>query len=159
MNISKANLAGWALLILLFIVTTTTSSCKKDDGVDQSAIDRELIEQYVTDKQLDGQFTASGLYYVIEEEGNGEYPYATAVVTVSYKGYLLNGDVFDEGEYLTALLTNLIKGWQEGIQLIDAGGKIKLVIPSQLAYGGQSVGSIPPNSVLVFNITLHAFQK
>ncbi|MCF6169999.1 MAG: FKBP-type peptidyl-prolyl cis-trans isomerase [Bacteroidales bacterium] len=159
MNTSKANLAGWALFILLFVVTTTISSCKKDEGVDQGAIDRELIDQYVAEKQLDGRFTESGLFYVVVKEGNGEYPSATSLVTVSYKGYLLNGDVFDEGEYLTALLTNLITGWQEGIQLIDAGGKIKLVIPSHLAYGSQSTESIPPNSVLVFDITLHAFQK
>jgi len=159
MNNSKVNKAGWTFLILLFVTTITISSCKKDEDVDQSAIDRELIEQYVADHQLDGKYTASGLFYVIEKKGNGDYPYATAVVTVNYKGYLLNGTLFDEGDYFTAPLPNLIKGWQEGIQLIDAGGKIKLITPSHLAYGSQSVGSIPANSVLVFNVTLHSFQK
>jgi FKBP-type peptidyl-prolyl cis-trans isomerase FkpA len=159
MMISKLNKAALPFIILILIVVTTLSSCKKDDDTDQAAIDHELIEQYVADKQLDGQFTSSGLYYVIEKNGNGDFPYATATVTVSYKGFLLNGTAFDQGEYFTAALPNLILGWQEGIQLIDAGGKIKLITPSHLAYGSQSVGSIPANSVLVFDVILHTFEK
>lgn len=144
--------------IILLLLIATISSCKKDDGEDQRATDHALIEQYASENQLNGKFTTSGLYYVIEEKGNGEFPGPYAVVKVTYKGYLLNGSVFDEGTIPASPLSNFIPGWVEGIQLIDKGGQIKLIIPSYLAYGAQSTGDIPANSVLVFDVLLHNFE-
>lgn len=159
MTITKIIKSGLATLFLLLIVMTTISSCDKEDEEEkQAAIDRILIEQYAADNQLDGKFTISGLYYVVEEEGNGEFPYIGAIVKVTYKGYLLNGFVFDEGHISASPLTNFIPGWVEGLQLIDKGGRIKLIIPSSLAYGEQSTEEIPSNSVLVFDVTLHDFE-
>ncbi len=109
------------------------------------------IEQYAADNQLNGQFTASGLYYEIIEQGNGNYPTASSTVTVTYKGYYLDGTVLDEGALFTAALSNLIDGWKEGILLISEGGKIILIIPSHLAY--------KDNKVLAFDVTLHYFSK
>ncbi len=160
MILNKVSKSGLAILFLLLIVITSISSCKKEDEeAKQAAIDHALIEQYVADNQLDGKFTLSGLYYVIEEAGNGEFPYPNAIVKVTYKGYLLDGSVFDEGHISASPLTNFIPGWVEGIQLIDEGGRIKLIIPSNLAYGPQSSEDIPQYSVLIFDVTLHAFEK
>ncbi len=156
---SKISKAGLAFFMTLLMLVVSMSSCKKDDGPSQAEIDRGLIEQYVADKQLNGNFTLSGLYYVIEEKGNGYYPYPTAVIKVSYKGYFLDDSVFEEGQITATPLNSLIPGWVEGVQLIDEGGRIKLILPSNLAYGDQAVGDIPANSVLVFDINLLAFEK
>ena len=145
------------IIISAVVLSVLFSSCKKDSN--QGEIDRGLIEAYVLDNNLDGQFTSSGLYYVIELPGASDLPTVNSNVTVSYKGYTLDDSMFDEGDYLTSKLSGLIVGWQEGIQLIGEGGKIKLVIPSGLAYGSNGYDSIGSNEVLVFDITLHYFSN
>ena len=127
-------------------------SCKKDD-VD--TLNQEEIEKFIGDNNLSASATGSGLYYVIEEEGTGERPKSNSDVKVKYKGYFTNGDVFDENTNgITFNLQGVIAGWTEGIPLFKEGGKGMLLIPSKLGYGSNSVGSIPPNSVLIFNIEL-----
>ena len=83
-------------------------------------------------------------------------PTSSSYVTVVYKGYLTDGNVFDQSKStgLGISLTNVIKGWQEGIPYFKVGGKGKLLIPSALGYGAQTQGNIPANSVLIFDITL-----
>ncbi len=159
MTITKISKSGLTVLIFVLTIIITISSCKKeDDGYDQAAIDDALIEQYVADQQLDGKYTVNGLYYVIEENGDGNFPYSSAIIKVSYKGYFLDGEVFDEGHLSATPLNGLILGWQDGIRRIDRGGRIKLVVPSRLAYGDQASGNVPANSVLVFDVTLHDFE-
>lgn len=144
---------------MLFILIATTSSCKKEsDEKKQADIDRGLIEQYVADHNLDGKYTLSGLYFVILEEGDGTYPPQNALIKVTYKGYLLDGTVFEEGHIPLTQLSNMILGWQEGLRLIDKGGTIQLIIPSGLAYGSDYSDEIPANSVLIFDVTLHDFE-
>ena len=127
-------------------------SCKKDD-VD--TLNQEEIEKFIGDNNLSASATGSGLYYIIEEEGTGERPKSNSDVKVKYKGYFTNGDVFDENTNgITFNLQGVIAGWTEGIPLFKEGGKGMLLIPSKLGYGSNSVGSIPPNSVLIFNIEL-----
>ncbi len=130
-------------------------SCKKDSN--QPQVDQNLIEAYVSENQLDGQFTSSGLYYVIIQPGTSNHPTINSSVNCSYTGYTLDNAVFDEGSSITFGLYQVIAGWQEGIQLIGKGGKIKLIIPSDLAYGSAGSGSIGPNEVLVFDVTLNDF--
>lgn len=144
------------LFYILFLFALL--SCGENKVVDQAAIDKQKIEDYLEAKQLDALTSASGLYYIISEAGTGDKPGAGATVTVTYKGYLLDDRVFDQGDFYTGSLPSLIKGWQEGIPLIAPGGKIKLIIPSALGYGNRAAGSIPPNSVLVFDVTLHYFS-
>jgi len=132
--------------ILIFL---SFSSCKKNNGTNPADTDKPAIEQYAADNQLNGQFTSSGLYYVVEVAGTANHPNFSSVITVSYKGYYLDGTVLDQGDLFTSPLSSLIRGWQEGIPYIGEGGKIKLVIPSYLAYN---------NGVLVFDVTLHYFQ-
>lgn len=159
MTYSKRKIAGLSVLFLIFFLIITSSSCKKEsDEARQAGIDRGLIEQYVADHNLDGKYTLSGLYFLILEKGDGTYPAQNAVIKVTYKGYLLDGTVFEEDHIPLISLANLIPGWQEGIRLIDKGGTIQLIIPSGLAYGSDSSEEIPANSVLIFDITLHDFE-
>ena len=104
-----------------------------------------------------------GMYYQILEEGKGDLVSLNDTVTVFYKGSILkDGYVFNEtkDEPATFPLNRLIKGWQLGLPLCRVGGKIKLVIPSGLAYSIRSRASdIPPNSILVFDITVKEVKK
>ncbi len=143
------------LLVLLF----TFAGCSKDNIKKQAETDHQLILNYVSSHNLKGQFTNSGLYYVILKSGNDKHPTLSSKLYADYKGYFLNGKVFDQSTGFKFTLSSVIAGWQEGLQLIGEGGKIKLIIPSTLAYGNTQSGAIPPNSVLVFDITLISFSK
>lgn len=139
-------------LIALLLLVSLAVGC----GKSQFDIDQEEIEAYVADNNLDAQKTDSGLWYVIEVEGSGDRPTLQDEVTVLYTGYLTDGTVFDQtsGQPITFPLANVIEGWQEGIPLFREGGNGLLIIPSQLGYGSRRTGSIPANSVLVFEVQL-----
>jgi FKBP-type peptidyl-prolyl cis-trans isomerase len=100
----------------------------------------------------------SGLRYEIVQPGKGAYPKPTDTVKVHYTGKLLNGTTFDSsvqrGEPVDIQLDQVIPGWAEGLQKINQGGKIRLYIPPDLAYGDSGQGAIPPGAVLVFDIEL-----
>jgi peptidylprolyl isomerase len=92
--------------------------------------------------------------------GNGKEAKAGDTVTVNYLGTLENGTKFDSSYDRNQPFTTqigvgaVIKGWDEGIPGMKIGGKRKLIVPAQLGYGAQSAGTIPPNSVLVFEVEL-----
>jgi FKBP-type peptidyl-prolyl cis-trans isomerase len=100
----------------------------------------------------------SGLMYEILAPGEGPAPKAEETVKVHYTGTLVNGTVFDSsverGEPVEFQLDQVIPGWTEGLQKISKGGKIKLYIPPQLAYGDEGRQGIPPASTLVFDVEL-----
>jgi len=103
--------------------------------------------------------TESGLQYAVITQGEGAKPTAEDSVTVHYKGTLIDGTEFDSsysrGEPISFPLGGVIKGWQEGVQLMNVGSKYKLVLPSALGYGDRGAGEkIGPNSVLVFEVEL-----
>ena len=103
--------------------------------------------------------TASGLQYQVVQKGDGPQPKPTDVVTVHYTGKLIDGKVFDSsverGSPIDLPVSGVIPGWVEGLQLMHVGEKVKLFIPSDLAYGAQSPSpTIPANSVLVFDLEL-----
>jgi FKBP-type peptidyl-prolyl cis-trans isomerase FklB len=103
--------------------------------------------------------TASGLQYEVVTKAEGAQPKATDVVSVHYEGALTNGKVFDSsikrGSPIDLPVSGVIPGWVEALQLMHVGEKVKLFIPSELAYGAQSPSpEIPANSVLVFDLEL-----
>lgn len=106
-----------------------------------------------------GTKTASGLAYKIENAGSDKKPKAEDTVEVHYHGTLIDGSVFDSSKErnqpVSFPLNRVIKGWTEGLQLVGEGGKIKLVIPSDLAYGDAGAPpKIPGGSTLVFDVEL-----
>lgn len=110
------------------------------------------------------QVTESGLAYKIIEEGKGANPVETDKVKVHYHGTLTSGEVFDSskdrGQPVTFPLNRVIKGWTEGVQKVKEGGKIRLVIPSELAYGDNGAPpKIPGGATLVFDVELLEIVK
>ena len=106
--------------------------------------------------------TPSGLQYEIITTGEGPKPTASSTVEVHYEGKLIDGTEFDSsykrGESISFPLNRVIKGWTEGLQLMQAGSIFNFFIPSELAYGTPNKGSIPSNSVLIFKIELLGIQ-
>jgi FKBP-type peptidyl-prolyl cis-trans isomerase FklB len=100
----------------------------------------------------------SGLQYEVLSTGSGEKPTADSTVRTHYHGTLIDGTVFDSsydrGEPAEFPVNGVISGWTEALQLMNAGSKWRLYVPSELAYGEQGVGSIPPYTVLVFDVEL-----
>ena len=98
----------------------------------------------------------SGLRYEILQPGHGHGPKPGQTVKVNYTGRLINGTVFDSTAFgpLDIDLDKVIPGWTEGVQKINAGGKIRLYIPPALGYGDVATSGIPPNSTLIFEIEL-----
>ncbi|MEM6803912.1 MAG: FKBP-type peptidyl-prolyl cis-trans isomerase [Bacteroidota bacterium] len=141
------------------------ASC--DDTVnfeEQQKIDREIIEEYVADNNIDGFFTENNIFVSIENEGTGtENPGILSTIEIIYKGYLLDGTEFDssEGFPRTFQVFRLIQGWQEGLEYFKEGGVGKLIIPSQFAYraAGTPNGAVPGNAVIAFDIELLSFTN
>lgn len=102
--------------------------------------------------------TDSGLQYEVLESGDGKTPAATDIVVAHYEGRFTNGKMFDSsykrGAPLEVPVNKLINGWTEALQLMQEGDKWKLYVHPDLGYGERTVGQIPPNSVLVFELTL-----
>jgi FKBP-type peptidyl-prolyl cis-trans isomerase FklB len=101
----------------------------------------------------------SGLQYKVITEGTGPKPDASDVVTVQYRGTLIDGTEFDSSykrnEPATFPLGRVIKGWTEGLQLMPEGSKYVLYVPPDLGYGERGAGTrIPPQSALVFEVEL-----
>jgi len=108
--------------------------------------------------------TSSGLQYEVIREGTGASPKLEDKVKVHYSGKLIDGTEFDSsykrGEPVSFPLNGVIQGWGEGLQLMKVGGKNRLFIPANLAYGEQGAGQqIPPNSVLIFEVELLAIEE
>lgn len=107
--------------------------------------------------------TASGLQYMVVQEGNGPAPLATDTVVAHYVGTLLDGTEFDNstkrGQPITFPVGGVIPGWQELLPLMKTGSKVKSWIPPELGYGSRNAGRIPPNSMLIFEIELIEVKK
>ncbi|WP_207493834.1 FKBP-type peptidyl-prolyl cis-trans isomerase [Aridibaculum aurantiacum] len=97
---------------------------------------------------------SSGIHYQIMSYGSGATPTINSEITVGYVGKFLDGTVFDQNTRIRNYLHKFIEGWQVGLQLIQKGGTIRLIIPSAYAYGCTMYGNIPPNSILYYEINL-----
>ena len=165
---------GQEVLYNVALVSVMTDAEQKKDqekkSEAQKKIDRKLLHDYFAKNRIKPEFTESGLYYVIHSDGKGDPPTAGQNISVNYTGKLLNGNVFDSNtdpifkhvEPFTFEVGKgkVIKGWDEGLLLLRKGAKATFYIPSGLAYGSQDRSpSIPPNSILVFDVEITDIQK
>lgn len=167
----------FALLVVMLLAACNreaNNNFKNPDAADNTpvvtkAAETSVEQQYAEENQQwlvengkqDGvKTTASGLQYVVKKEGDGKSPTINDIVSVKYTGKLIDGTVFDSteqnngGEPVTFPLAGVVKGWQEGLQLMKEGSEYTLFLPAALAYGEQPVGDIPANSTLVFDVEL-----
>ena len=103
--------------------------------------------------------TASGLQYEVLRAADGPKPSDDSIITVHYKGELIDGTEFDSsykrGEPNTFPLSGTIPGWIEGLQLMSVGSQYRLVMPAELAYGDAGAGElIGPGATLIFEVEL-----
>lgn len=108
--------------------------------------------------------TDSGLQYIVITEGKGDSPIDDDTVSVDYVGTLIDGTEFDSsykrGKPVSFPVNGVIKGWTEALKLMKPGSKLKLFIPSELAYGERGMGGvIGPNETLIFEVELKEVKK
>jgi FKBP-type peptidyl-prolyl cis-trans isomerase len=137
----------------LFAVAFITQSCNQQPKV----INTKPWDIKTTDTIT----TESGLKYLVVKKSNNPIKAEKGMmVNVHYTGFLIDGKVFDSsierGNPISFELGtgNVIRGWDEGIALMNVGDKIRLIIPSELGYGDNGAGSIPPNATLLFDVEL-----
>ncbi|WP_413700057.1 FKBP-type peptidyl-prolyl cis-trans isomerase [Psychromonas sp. KJ10-10] len=154
----KIVLIALILIVLFFILKGFVADKNAPQNI-------ELGKQFLAENGLKAgiQSTASGLQYEVLTKGDGDvHPTATSKVTVHYHGTLIDGTVFDSsvdrGKTISFKLNQVIPGWTEGLQLMVEGDKYRLFIPSNLAYGDKSAGSIPAGSLLIFDVELFSVE-
>ena len=147
-------------------IINTYQKKEQEDRVAKSDNDKADGEKFLAgNKKKEGvTVLPSGLQYKIIKNSEGEKPLADSRVVVHYRGTLINGTEFDSsyarGEPIELSLNQVIKGWQEALQLMSVGSKWQIVIPSELAYGERGAGRlIGPNSTLIFDIELISIKK
>jgi FKBP-type peptidyl-prolyl cis-trans isomerase FklB len=147
-----------ALTILMFAALLGANQTKADMTYDLTP---QSNQKFLTDNaQKPGVVTtASGLQYKVLTTGHGKQVRNSAdTVTVTYKGWTIDGHVFDQtapGQTASFPAGGLIKGWVEALKLMHEGDAWQLVIPAKLAYGEKGAGAdIGPNQTLVFDMTL-----
>ena len=126
------------------------------DSTEQRQIDKKIIEAAIASGKTDVRDNLEAVYYKMIKEGTGKQVSVNDTVTVNYRLSLFNDTAViqqTKDKPATFPLKRLIRGWQIGVPLCKVGGKIKLVIPSDLAYSIRTrAADIPPNSILVFEI-------
>jgi len=144
------------------LATEDDGSCEyfKLESITNKETDLMNTSTKETNSELVEITTASGLIYIDEVVGSGDSPTIGDKVKVHYTGTLENGSKFDSSRDRDRPFDfplgagRVIKGWDEGIATMRVGGKRKLIIPPELGYGSRSVGSIPANSTLIFEVEL-----
>jgi len=159
------------IIVLLFTGMTGLQGCLNVDGpctrkipsnllsyIDTNRLtsDGKTIDDWLTANNLTAEKDQTGLRYSITEEGTGKSPCLESNITFTYTGkFLSSGQVFDSASTPVEYpLNNLIIGWQVGILKMKEGGSAVFYIPSELAYGTAGNSVVPPNSILIFELTL-----
>jgi FKBP-type peptidyl-prolyl cis-trans isomerase FkpA len=147
-----------SFIVIIFFVLFSGTACLKDNGCQNKTVQSEqaAITAYATANTITGTSHSSGVYYQVTTAGSGPTPTLTSQVSIRYTGKLLDGTVFDSqtGSPVTFGLGGTIPGFQIGLQLVQKGGVIKMIIPSSLAYGCSGTTGIPGNSILFFEVQL-----
>lgn len=142
----------YPVIVLLLLLP----SCAKKKAKKQAEEDDNIIKEYIATHNLIATKTESGLYYVIENQGTGAGCSGFSDVTVAYTGYFTDDTQFEQSDAagITLNLGGVIEGWHEGVPYFKEGGTGKLLCPSALAYGTNGNATIPPNTVIIFDINL-----
>jgi len=151
-------------VLVLFSALIISGCNKNEDPYAEYTPEREAtlikdwLAQMVTNKK-DIDTTSTGIFYIVEKEGTGETVKSGNTVKVKYTGMFLDGTIFDASAYhgdgtMTYVHKTdpLIKGWEEGIEVMRKGGIAAFLVPSAKGYGTVGAGSIPPNTPLIFII-------
>ncbi len=154
------------ILVGLFSISILVASCGKTGESIQTctnatpASEDSTMQAFCTKDTITATKDPSGLYYQVITPGVGPAITLNSTVSVTYTGSFLDGTIFDkETSPVTFPLSSVIAGWQIGIPYVKAGGHIKLVVPSTYAYGcNGEAPSIPPNSILYFDVTVVSVQ-
>ncbi|SHE38546.1 FKBP-type peptidyl-prolyl cis-trans isomerase [Mariniphaga anaerophila] len=157
-------------LVFATVVALAVSSCLKDgDEKVYTAAEEILLREAYLDslvaKGHDIDTTANQVYYVIREEGEGDFAKSGDTLIVGYAGYFIDGVLFDSSELhysdgkmefvLEGEKSRMILGWEEGLKKMNKGAEFQFVIPSGQAYGSTGWGSIPPYQTLIFVTKLY----
>ena len=167
-NNLKTSLSTFLSLFILLVGIALLSACSKSDKTDpqstacavkaeykndSSATQRALMVAYCNNNGITYSIHPSGILYQIITPGDTAKPNLCTSLTMTYTGKLMTGIEFQSGTF-TSPLSGLIVGWQIAVPLIGKGGKIKMVIPSSLAYGVEGRPGIPSNAPLYFEMAL-----
>ena len=138
-------------------------------GSDEAEQEINTLINYAIDHLYDVQLAPSGLLYEIIEKGDGAPIAWGDFLSAHYKGFFLNGKVFadsrQQGQPLDFYVGNMIDAWNEGLQLINVGGKIRLLVPSNLGYGEDGLKTtkgtvlVPGNELLIFEVAVLEKRK
>jgi FKBP-type peptidyl-prolyl cis-trans isomerase FkpA len=155
-------------LLIGTVLTGLITSCLKGNDYSEPTREEEqlnlnkYLNNIITNK-FDVDTTELGVYYVTLKEGTGEFPKSGDTLTVGYAGYFPDGYLFDASSWhnqndstLTFVLGNppFIKGWDDGMKVINKNATVELIIPSDFAYGSTGAGVIPPYQTLVFVVIM-----
>ena len=168
-NNLKTSLSGFSILFLFLLGIALFTACSKSDKNDppstacsfqaqykndSSATQRALMIAFCNNNGITYTIHPSGILYQIITPGDTAKPNLCTSLTMTYTGKLMTGIQFDNNT-ITYALRELIVGWQIVVPLIGKGGKIKMVIPSSLAYGVEGRPGIPSNAPLYFEMSLN----
>lgn len=143
------------LVCFLGIILTANISCTKGDDFDEQI---KQINDFVAKKNWTvSEIISEGVYVVVDLEGGAEKPTFESTLTINYKGYYYDEQVFDENPAAKFELANVIRGWQLGIPRFGKGGKGKLLITSDKGYGSNPPFGLRPNVLLIFEIEILDF--
>jgi FKBP-type peptidyl-prolyl cis-trans isomerase FkpA len=173
----KMRLKPFLQLALILAAATFVSSCL-DIGNDieekpSEAKEMQLLQTYLDSLLAQGHdidTTELGVYYVTIEEGEGEFAQPGDTLTVGYAGYFVDGFLFDstdihsEDGKMEFVLEDpeeppYIPGWDDGMKVMKKGSKIQMIIPSELAYGSEGQGIIPPYETLIFVVKMFEIKS
>lgn len=156
--------------LYLAVVVLSLAACKKDEQCPQEssasapANERTVIRDYLAANSLSATEHSSGIFIAVQDSGVGAKPTICNRVVVRYNGmFMQSGASFDSGDNISFLLSEVIAGWQKGMQALKPGGRMMLYIPPTMGYGANDYPSstnpaIPGGSYLKFDVQLVSVQ-